>query len=570
LALRKKAIAIICGSMILLCLALGGILGRLTIREYSRLEEEDTALQVKRATEGLRESIDRLGATTGDWAPWDETYAFIQGDNPDYIRKNVDDSVFLNLGLSLVAFVDSSGSTKWARAFDRASRKIAPTPTDFVSLPAGDPLLRHADARGGVEGFIRLSGNRLMLVASRPITSSDFKAPVVGTLIMGRMLDAAEIGSISKRASIDLAVYRADDPGLPPDFARARSRLSVGGPPFVAPLDDERVAGYSLLEDIRGEGVAMLRVVSPRGIYRQGLNSLGYMMVALGLAALFASALVFFLVELLVLGRLSRLGSEITRIGAARDLHARVEMRGDDELAVLANTVNMMLPGLEASDRDLKASLAEKELLLREIHHRVKNNLQVVSSLLNLQLRITEDVAARNALMESQGRIHSMALIHEFLYKENEDRSPDLARVGFREYLRQLSAFLADAYHLDASRIRIEIDENEVYLDADTAVSCGLLVNELVSNCLEHAFPDGRSGRVSIGIRGGEAEEVAIFVKDDGIGFPPGFDPTKAGSMGWQLIRTLARQLDGRIEIAEGGGSSVGFFFRAPSAPRPG
>jgi two-component sensor histidine kinase/sensor domain CHASE-containing protein len=562
LTLRKKAIAIIGGTMVGFCLILGGLLGGLTLRGYSRLEIEDTGLQVKRAVNGLQESIDRLGSTAGDWAPWDDTYSFMKGENPRYLADNITDTVFTNLGLSLIAFVDLSGSTVWARAFDLAGRKTVPTSPEFGAFPASDPLLRHADAHSGAAGMIKLSGRRIMLVVSRPITTSDFSAPIIGTLIMGRMLDATELGRISGQAGIDLAVALADDPGLPPDFAKARSRLSVGAPVLVVPQGGERVTGYTLLEDIHREPAAMLRVSSPRGIFRQGLQSLGYIILALGLAALVSSALIAFLIDLLVLGRLSRLGAEISRIGATRDLRARVGTRGDDELSALAGIVNATLSELEAANRDLQASLAEKEMLLREIHHRVKNNLQVVSSFLSLQLGITEDEEAKNALLESQGRIYSMALIHEFLYKENGDASPDLARVGFRDYLSHLSAFLIDAYRVDQSRIRIEISENEVYLDADTAITCGLIVNELVSNSLKHAFPSGRSGSLSMGIRTGEIDEVSIFVKDDGIGFPPGLDLSRTGSMGWQFVTMLTRQLEGRIEIADGVGSSVCFSFR--------
>jgi two-component sensor histidine kinase/sensor domain CHASE-containing protein len=554
--------------MIGLCLLIGGVFGRLMFEEYARLEREDMKLQVKRRIEGLREYVDRLSSTAGDWAPWDASYAFLRGNNPRFASENLDDAVFMNLGLSLIVFLDATGSVVWSGAFDLSTKKVVPVPADFSDLPADDLLLRHADARSGVQGIVKLSGNRIMFVAARPVTTSDYSAAPVGTLIMGRMLDSAEVGRISERASSDLEFARADDPALPPDFARALPGLALGGPAYVSPLDEKRVDGYALLPDISGEGAVLLRVRSPRDIYRQGLHSFGYLVFALGLAAFFASVVVSLLVGLLVLGRISKLSADIQRIGTTRDLRSRVAIGGGDELAVLASNVNAMLAGLESAQHDLSASLAEKELLLREIHHRVKNNLQVVSSLLNLQSGVTEDERARAALRESQGRIHSMALIHEFLYGESGDRPPDLARVDFRGYLSRLSSSLMSAYQVDQSRIKLEISEREIYLDADSAVSCGLLVNELLSNCLKHAFPDGREGKVFIGIEAGEEDEITIFVKDDGVGFPPGFDPLKAGSMGLRLVRALVHQLHGRTEFANEGGSSIGFAFRAPRVAR--
>jgi two-component sensor histidine kinase/sensor domain CHASE-containing protein len=560
--LRQKAILIICVTMIGVCLMLALLLGGLTLRGYTSLERDDTARQVDRAVKSLHETIDRIASTTGDWAPWDETYSFVAGANPGYVADNLMEAGFSTLGLSMVALYDLSGRALLVRSFDLVERKFVPSPSYFDSFPPGDRIFSHADVHSGLSGILRLPGDRLMLVASRPVTTSDFKAPVLGFLIMGRTLNAAEIARMSAQTSLELSVARLDDPAIPSDFAVAAGRLAAPGAAYVQALSGERVGGYSMLPDLYGEPAAILRASLPRSIHKQGLASLGYIMIALAIAAVLSSVLVVFVIERLVLRRLSRLGAEIDRIGETHDLGARVEAGGDDELSSLAGTVNDTLEELQAFERGLEESLAEKEMLLREIHHRVKNNLQVVSSLLSLQSERMSDDYSRGALKESESRVHSMGLIHELLYQGGEGGTPDLARVDFLDYLRRLSSYLMDAYRVDQSRISIEVSGDDVFLDADTAITCGLIVNELVSNSLKHAFPGGRKGRVSVGMREEGRDEAALFVRDDGVGFPRGIDLMKSDSMGWLLITTLSLQLKGTLAIDEvEPGSSVRLAF---------
>jgi PAS domain S-box-containing protein len=210
-----------------------------------------------------------------------------------------------------------------------------------------------------------------------------------------------------------------------------------------------------------------------------------------------------------------------------------------------------------ALDEQVRASLREKELLLKEIHHRVKNNLQIVSTLLDLQSGFTTDPAALALFAESRGRVKSMALVHERLYK-----SHDVARVDFGEYARQLGADLARAYRAPDGAVRVDVEATAPPLALDVAIPCGLLLNELMSNCFKHAFADGRSGTVRVRFTAdGDARELAVA--DDGPGLPPGFDVRSAQSFGLQLVCTLVEQLNGTID-ARGPGAAFAVRFRAP------
>jgi PAS domain S-box-containing protein len=213
----------------------------------------------------------------------------------------------------------------------------------------------------------------------------------------------------------------------------------------------------------------------------------------------------------------------------------------------------------EAEDR-LQRSLQEKEVLLREIHHRVKNNMQVISSLLNLQSRHVGDPGVLEMFRESQRRIRSMALIHERLYQ-----SSDLSRVEFSQYLRNLATHLFHSYQVDASRVQLKIEAEEVHLDINTAIPCGLIVNELVSNALKHGFPDGRSGELRIDLCRAAGDGYVLKVKDDGAGFPEGLDFRKTETLGMQIVGTLVSQIDASIDLSREKGTEFTIHFREVS-----
>lgn len=205
----------------------------------------------------------------------------------------------------------------------------------------------------------------------------------------------------------------------------------------------------------------------------------------------------------------------------------------------------------------VRESLREKEILLKEIHHRVKNNLQIISSLLNLQSAHIRDPRALEVFKEGQGRVRSMALIHEKLYQ-----SEDLARVDFSEYISNLAAYLFRSYEVHAGAVALNVEAEDVLLGVDTAIPCGLIINELVSNSLKHAFPGGGGGSINIRLRPADPGSLTLTVADDGVGLPEGFDARRTSSLGLQLVNTLARQLGGEVLVSEGAGAEFSITFR--------
>jgi PAS domain S-box-containing protein len=197
------------------------------------------------------------------------------------------------------------------------------------------------------------------------------------------------------------------------------------------------------------------------------------------------------------------------------------------------------------------ASLHEKEVLLREVHHRVKNNLQVISSLLNLQAGYAGTGPADEMFRESRNRVRSMALVHERLYQTKE-----LARISLGGYLEDLTRELFQAYGVDPTRVRTAVTVEEIFVDIDAAVPCGLVVTEVISNCLKHAFRDGRQGAIALDARFLDTGRIRLVVRDDGVGLPAGFDARMVESLGLRLVALLVEQLDGTAELVplpEGG-----------------
>jgi PAS domain S-box-containing protein len=204
-----------------------------------------------------------------------------------------------------------------------------------------------------------------------------------------------------------------------------------------------------------------------------------------------------------------------------------------------------------------RESLREKETLLKEIHHRVKNNMQLISSLLQLQSRVIKDPDAISVFRDGQNRIRSMALIHEKLY-----RSSSLARVDFAGYIHSLVAILLRTYNTPSQRVSVDVKIEDISLNLDTAVPLGLLLNELISNCLKHAFPDRRPGQVIVSVQKHPGDELELIVTDNGIGMPADFEPGKSSSLGMRLIHILADQLQGSVEISIQEGTTFRLKFK--------
>ena len=229
--------------------------------------------------------------------------------------------------------------------------------------------------------------------------------------------------------------------------------------------------------------------------------------------------------------------------GAIFPIYENAEDEQINKVSMMQVVVQDITERKEAEEQ-IRSSLAEKEVLLKEIHHRVKNNLQIISSLLHLQSAKLEDDRLLEAFADSQHRIRSMALIHEELYK-----SADLARIDFVGYVGRLTDNLFESFGVDQSRVRLTIQVDSVMLTIDKAIPMGLIVNELVSNSLKYAYPDGREGEIRIELSAEDDGPFRLVISDDGVGFPADVDYLNPESLGLRLVITLIVQLRSEIEL---------------------
>lgn len=259
-------------------------------------------------------------------------------------------------------------------------------------------------------------------------------------------------------------------------------------------------------------------------------------------------------------------------MGSGRDLFARNADGGEfpveiglnpieteDGLMVLASIVD--ITERKRAQQRIEKALEEKTVLLNELHHRVKNNLQMISSLLNLQANNSNDPHLQEALRESQNRIKAMGLTHQLLYEHK-----DFSRIDLGEYLNRLAQLVLSAYRSQVRRIALQLalPPERCYVGLDKAIPCGLAVNELVTNSFKHAFPDERQGTITVALAVAGKDAIVLTIGDDGVGLPQGFDINAVKSLGLQLVPLLAEQLHGELAIESGRGSR--FSLRFPAA----
>jgi two-component sensor histidine kinase/CheY-like chemotaxis protein len=238
------------------------------------------------------------------------------------------------------------------------------------------------------------------------------------------------------------------------------------------------------------------------------------------------------------------------------ELERRVAVR-TGQLAETNRVLSAEIAERRRAEEQLKASLREKEVLLREIHHRVKNNLQVISSLLNLQSKYIKDPQARAMFKESQGRVKSMAIIHQKLYQ-----AKDLAHINFAQHVQDLAEGLFRSYGADPAQTALTVEVEDVVLGLDTIIPCTLIIHELMTNCLKYAFSDNRRGEIGIELRAVQDKKYRLVVRDNGVGFPKELDYRNAQSLGLQIVTALTDQLEGTLEMVRGPGTIVAITFR--------
>ncbi|WP_250121460.1 EAL domain-containing protein [Chroococcidiopsis sp. CCMEE 29] len=347
MTIRRKTLLIVGMTLVSLMGVLYAASATILLSGFAKVEEQDTRQNVKRVQDALSEELAKLNLTTRDWAEWDDTYAFIEDANKAYVRTYLSDISITRLKLNLMLYVHSSGQVVFSKGFDLERQQEIPNLDNFQQYLAANSFLHRSHLNSYLTGVILLPEGPI-LIAARPILDSNSKGPSRGTLIMGRYLDTATLMQLAGRTHLSITAHRFDQEQMPPDFQAVRSSLSKQEKILVRPLNKQTVAGYTVIPDIYGKPALLLRVDSPRLIYKQGQASIRYFVFSLLVVGLVFGIGTLLLLEKLVLSRLSRLSADVSSIGTSGELSARVlPVSGRDELSSLASTINEMLAALE-------------------------------------------------------------------------------------------------------------------------------------------------------------------------------------------------------------------------------
>jgi PAS domain S-box-containing protein len=365
--LRRRILIIIGVTLVALIVGLYGLSSSILLKDFARLERRDLIRDVKRVQSDLRSRSASLNDKLSNWAVWDDTYQFIEDRNQNYIHSHLDDTDFTELQVNFIVFVNRKGQVAWSKGFDLDARKAMPVPPSFLRLlDSGSPLLRHANADSVHSGMVLLAEGPT-LVVSRPIVTGHHEGPIRGSVIFGRFLDAKAVRRLGGALQLTLAMQPVDDPQLPADYRQARAEIHEAGAVRVQALEDNFISGYTIWNDVFGKPALLLRVDMPREIYAHGRETIQYLVTWLLVIGLFFGLAMVVLMERLVLARLSRLITDVDRIGASSDVGARVTVNGSDELAGLASALNKMLGALQHAQGELQESQRQLSSLMSNL-----------------------------------------------------------------------------------------------------------------------------------------------------------------------------------------------------------
>lgn len=602
MTVRKQALISILLTTLLLILALSLFSRFIILEGFSDLEEHQVRRGIERIVGGISYQTELLERTAAKAATLQDPGSLVTAYEANPKKAVSVEAPGSRLGVDAIAVLDSRGRVISGAWLDRQGQKVEQIPSHFVSALTAELRPGERDRSAGQAGLVQTPDGP-MIVAVRSLGSQQRFSTSSTRLVVARFLNVGDLERLAEGFPFTLSTIQS--PGG--DHIAAGEPhcqgLSEWDPVVVRPTDPHFIVGCALVNGLSGKPALMVRVEVPRETYRRGSATVQYFVLSLLGAGLIFAAVITYVLDKRIVSRLKDLGTAVSAIATGAHPQLRMSVSGSDELSLLAEQINGMLEALDKSESDLKQardelekrveertwqllntnellmeeidqrklveedlrksekllkeSVTEKEVLLREIHHRVKNNLQVMASLLNLQSDYVRDEADLSIFKDAESRIWSMALVHETLYQ-----SENLALIKVKEYVENLVGELFGSYGHPAGAVAVNVDVQDVSFGIDTAVPLGLIINELVSNAFKHAFPENRGGEILVMLCATGGGQFELVVQDSGIGMPEEPDQEREKSFGLHLVKALVRQLGGELSLSRSEGTRLAITFK--------
>ena len=603
MSLRAKAILLIGIALIAVVATLYGASRFILMSGLSRIEKYEAEKSVQRVTNILSETLSKEEATVVDWAVWDATYAFMEDANDEYVERNLADATFVDLNLML--FINSSGKVVFSKAFDLDNGREVPVPPQLLDDTSRLQLLgSQSDAKNSVSGLILLNEGPMMIV-SQPILKSDYSGPVRGTLVFGRYLDMTELNRFGQLTLSNVAAHRVDgimDSNLRTVFKSLSAQESV----FIQTLTTRSIAGYTLVKDIHGTPALILRVGIPRDAYLLGQNAIVYYIISVLLIGLAAAAVVVFIVEKQILSRFTIILNGLNKIITTGDTAVRLPISGNDEITLVARTMNGLLASLGEASAELKAReeryrllaedvqklYQEEKRLRQELETEIRKRVEYTRGLVHeLKTPITPIMAATELLLEEikepplDNLVKSISRSAANLNRRI-DELLDLARsevamlrlhpetVDITTLLREVVSEMMPVAQRSKQSLVIELPASLPALDADKDRIRQVLLN-LLNNAIKFT-PTG--GRITLGAQR-DGSNLVVAVSDTGPGvteeqqkhlFEPyyriedGRERLSGLGLGLSLAKSIVELHGGRIWVRSEKNKGSTFSFSLP------
>jgi len=561
--LRRKILLIFAVALIVMTLVVYVGAQFILLDNYAALEKQRAAVNVKRCLSALSNELAELDSTASDWAEWDDTYAFTQDANDEYVESNLVDDTFANLRLNIMLFINSEGNVVYGKAFNLQNMSETPVPQDLLELLSANVFLwYHSDTESSLNGMVPLQEAPL-LIASKPILTSQSEGPIQGALIIGRYLNSEEIENLERTIYLPVVITPFNESETRIAFQELYSSPSFEDTPvFTCQLNADTISGCALIKDVYGELSFMLRVDMYRDIYTQGVTSVAFFILALLGSGFLFGLVTILIVEKGILSRIEHLAIRIKKMGKSKNLSERLAWNSKDELSLLAETIDGMM----------KERINTIEELAAMIGHDLRNPLTGITSA-TYYLR-----KKYGALMDEKGR-DMLAVIEKDIEYSNKIINDLLEyskaiKLDLKE-TNPKSAVTEALSHIDLPKNvqLIDLTENTPTIKIDVDRMKRVFLN-LIKNAID-AMPDG--GKLTITSEKANGK-VKIAFADTGMGiseenlkklFGPLFT-TKAKGMGLGLAicKRVVEAHGGAISVESVVGKGTVFTTIIPTEPK--